>query len=589
MTLDTSRPPDARGLASAPLWIAAIYVFAGIAWILLTDRAAALAAPTPRALEWFQAVKGVLFVVLSGALVFVLARRALRRQRHQTEAYRKLALAVEYTADAVIITDAAGRIEYVNPAFEQITGYARTEVLGRTPKLLRSGKTDPEHYTTLWERLSRGERWSGTFVNRRKDGRDYLAESTISPVLSPDGAVTNYVGVQRDVTWERAIEERLRHAQKLELVGQLTGGIAHDFNNLLAVVQTCADLLATSLPAEAAEAGTLVSELRGAAERGRTMIRRLMAFGRKEQLRVGPLDLASVVTTVSTNLRRILPATIQLDLAAEPGVPHGIADAGAVEQILLNLATNARDAMAEGGALRLHLGHHTRAAEAGPGWLPQGTYVTIEVTDTGVGMDESVRARIFDPFFTTKPPGEGTGLGMAMVYGLVKQQGGYVDVDSAPGEGTTVRLLFRQAPAAAVAAPQRVEPTRATPTDMELRGTETVLVVEDDAALRDSARRALASFGYHVMVAADGEEAIEIFRAHGGAIDLVFSDLSMPKLSGLGLYHALNAESGHVPFLLASGYPPEQVHVGPDIPYLLKPWTVRELLARVRALLGRAA
>jgi len=589
MTPEVPRAPTPHRHASAPLGIATIYVLAGIAWILFTDRAAELTAPTPQALERFQSVKGALFVLLSGVLVYLLADRAMRRVRHETGRYRKLALAVERTADAVIITDTTGRIEYVNPAFEQITGYSPSEVLGKTPRFLRSGKTDPEHYITLWERLGRGERWSGTFVNQRKDGREYLAESTISPVLAADGTLTNYVGVQRDVTWERAIEERLRHAQKLELVGQLTGGIAHDFNNLLAVVQTSSELLATSLPPEAGEAGALVHDLRGAAERGRTMIRRLMAFGRKEQLRVGPTDLATTVTAISTSLKRMLPATIRLELAAAPELPHSMADAGAVEQILLNLATNARDAMADGGVLTLRLGHCVRDHDAAPEWLPKGAYVTIEASDTGIGMDESVRARIFDPFFTTKAAGEGTGLGMAMVYGLVKQQGGFVEVESAPGRGTTVRLLFREATAPIAAAQPRSETTRAPPTDTELRGTETVLVVEDDAALRDSARRALASFGYHVVVAADGEEAIEVFRAHGGAIDLVFSDLSMPRLSGLGLYHALNAGNTHIPFLMASGYPPEEAGVGPEIPYLLKPWTVRELLALVRALLGRAA
>ena len=509
--------------------------------------------------------------------IAVLAQDVTERQHDEMERAR-LSAAIVQAGEAVIITDRSGNIVYVNPAFEHLTGYGHEEVLGRNPRLLSSGHQPPSFYQGMWSRLGKGEIWRGRLRNRRKDGQLYLADVVISPVRDSAGRVQNYVGVQRDVTTEERLSDQLRQAQKMEAVGQLTGGIAHDFNNLLTVILGNTELVAADV-ADRSDLSEGMAEISQAARRGSEMIRKLLAFSRRERLLEERLDLGRVVADLITTLRRLLPETITIQTKIPPGLPPVLADRGAIEQMVVNLATNARDAMASGGTLTVALSP-VKVREQASGQRG-GDYVRISVSDTGIGMDSSTLDRIFEPFFTTKPAGQGSGLGMAMVYGLMKQHHGWVDVRSKPAQGTAVELDFPT-----VGEPASVADTEAARSDIPMGLGETILLVEDEEPLRRVATRALERLGYRVLAARDGLEALETYQAHREEIKLVLSDLVMPRMGGIELLERLRGMDCTARFLLASGYlgaAPQLGDGGPgDVRLLEKPWTIATLARRVR-------
>ena len=527
---------------------------------------------------------------LAGDVAYGIAGLRQRAAHAAAESQRALlAAAIEQAADIVVITDIAGTIQYVNRAFERVSGYTRAEVLGENPRLLKSGTQDAAFYKRMWETLNRGEVWSADFVNKGKDGAEYRQESTIFPVRDGAGTVTHYVAVARDRTRERALEAQLRQAQKMEAVGQLTGGIAHDFNNLLSVILLNMQFVREALQDRHPDLLSEVADVEEAGRKASEMTRQLLGFSRHADLRLVPTDLREVVRGLSSLMRRLLPESIDILIVAEQPVRSVDADARSVEQMLLNLATNARDAMPEGGKMRVavdefEIDEDFRMRHP---WAALGHYVRVSVQDTGVGMDAATLVRVFEPFFTTKPPGVGTGLGLAMVYGLTKQHGGFVLVESAVGEGTAVHLYFPVAASKPRAAP---EPSTGTALP---RGSETVLLVEDEETLRRTAQRVLERFGYRVLVAVDGRGGLELFRQHKAEIAVVVSDLVMPHMSGGQLYEALQRECPEgVRFLLVSGYTGRELaarrKVDQTIPFLQKPWTLDELLRQVRALLDGA-
>jgi two-component system, cell cycle sensor histidine kinase and response regulator CckA len=389
---------------------------------------------------------------------------------------------------------------------------------------------------------------------------------------------------------DRKLEEQLRQSQKMEAIGQLTGGIAHDFNNILTVIISNAELVAGSLPADAVDQRADLAELRGAAGRGSALIKKLLGFGRQGELVRTPVNLGRLVGELAQVLNRLIPENIQIQIAADESAGTVRADPGAIEQILLNLTTNARDAMPDGGTLRVECRRVQldAACRATHPWVVPGDYSYIVVSDTGIGMNEETRRSIFEPFFTTKPAGEGTGLGMAMVYGLVKQHEGFVHVYSEPGLGTAVKLYFHSIH-------EEAESTASDPTNgVGLPvGTETILIVEDEQAIRRATKRVLERCGYATLTACDGQEALDVFSAHGADIDLILTDLVMPKLGGRELYDALRHEGEQVKFILTSGYSAEEVHesasFNPSVPFLHKPWLLTDLLQCVRDVLDEDA
>ena len=404
-------------------------------------------------------------------------------------------------------------------------------------------------------------------------------------IPASDGRVTV---VARDITVRHNLEAQLRQSQKMEAIGQLTGGIAHDFNNVLTVIGSNAELL-DSAPIGAEERES-VGEILRATQRGAEMIQQLLRFSRRGMLDRRPHDPVIVVREFSSMLGRLLPSSVRLEFGdAVPGRLVRL-DPGALEQMIANLCTNARDAMPDGGVLRIECvatdldeGYHATHP-----WVRPGEYVCVTVSDTGVGMDEETRQRIFEPFFTTKPAGVGTGLGMAMVYGLMKEHGGMAHVYSERGRGTEVKLFF---PVSDSEGPSGPVPVRPDPRQIP-GGTEVLLLVEDDAAIRRASRRALEGRGYTILEAEDGERALEVFQQQHARIALVISDLVMPHLGGRQLAEALRAQGAQVPILFTSGYSETSVYreaaLPPGVTFLHKPWTLTDLFTRVRTILDEA-
>jgi PAS domain S-box-containing protein len=385
-----------------------------------------------------------------------------------------------------------------------------------------------------------------------------------------------------DLTQRRALEMQLRQAQKMQAVGQLTGGIAHDFNNLLTIIASTADLLAEDVGAATPGVRADIQTMRAAADRGAEMVRKLLAFSRRGQLRVSSVEVGSIIADTVAMLRRILPAHIELITDVAPSTPIVRADAGAIEQILLNLATNARDAMPDGGALRIHAGDAMldEAFCTARGGGRAGAYAVLIVSDSGMGMDAHTREHAFEPFFTTKAPGAGTGLGMSMVYGLVRQHEGFIDLESTPGVGTTVRIYVPASMDTLVPCDDRIAHARPL-------GNETILLVEDEAAILGTGKRILERHGYRVLTATNGEEALGLVRTHIGAIDLVLSDVVMPRMGGGALHRAVQEAGLSIRFLFTSGYTEREVGgmLDPCLPLVPKPWSVDELVRRVRDVL----
>ena len=382
-----------------------------------------------------------------------------------------------------------------------------------------------------------------------------------------------------DVAAQLARERALKQAEKMETIGRLTGAIAQQFNELLTAILARTAALAQSLPSNRD-----IDELKLTAQRGTELAQRLLGFSRHRVLDLHPLILTEFVRDALDTLRRDLPAGIEVQFEAdeEGGVVE--ADPAAVKQILLHLVTNARDAMPKGGTLhvevrRARLGAADRPLHA---WVEPGSYVSVALSDTGVGMDAQTLARVFEPFFTTKPVGVGTGLGMSMAYGLVKQHRGYLHIYSEVGQGTTVKVYF---PALRDQGMSEVE----TPDEGLPGGTESILLVEDDQTMRVAAQQLLSKVGYRVFTAVDGEQGLDAFRAHRADLQLVITDVVMPKLSGFDMYEVIRGESRGLSVLFMSGFPApnfrKTVGQDPAVAFVTKPWTASELLAQVRLMI----
>ncbi len=508
---------------------------------------------------------------------------ALRRSEESSRAL------VQHATYGIYRSTLDGRLLAVNPALVRMLGYDSEEQL-LAVNLARDVYADAAERERILAQFDGADAVEGVEVMwKRRDGRRVLVRLAGRAVRRADGGgrIECFETLAEDVTERRALEEQLRQSQKMEAVGQLTGGIAHDFNNLLTIILANAQLIAKALPQEQADAHTDLRDVMAAALRGRVMVKELLGFARRSSLDLQPVHLGDLVADLQSFLRRILPADVEIVIAGADDLPEVRADIHAAEQILFNLATNARDAMPDGGVLRIETQRvqldEERCQACG---VPRaGDYVCLAVGDTGTGMDEETRRRMFEPFFTTKPPGRGTGLGLATVYGLAKQHGAGIEVESEPGKGTRFRMYFPVVDAEVAAAARDV----ALPADAP-RGWETILVVEDDDQLRRSAKRILEDAGYQVLTAADGLEALDVLR-QGAAVRLVFSDLVMPRLGGRALYDAARRDGHTVPFLFASGYSDPSgrgaAALDPSVPLLHKPWTGPDLLGRVRQLLDR--
>ena len=510
---------------------------------------------------------------------------ALEDQKLAETERERLTMAIEQAAEMVLVTDVQGAIQYVNPAFEAVTGYTRAEAIGSKPSLLTSGVQDQAFYRALWDTITAGKIWHGRMVNKKKDGTLYTEESTISPVRDAAGVVTSYVAVKRDITHDLDLEAQLLQSQKMESIGRLAGGVAHDFNNCLNVIQGFTQLCLGRLDEGDPLAGDL-AQVAKASERAAGLTRQLLAFGRKQVLQPEQIDLNQTIADMEKMLRRIIGEDIELALVLAPDLGQVKADPGQIGQVIMNLAVNARDAMPKGGTLTVETGNVELDAEhaARHEGVEPGPHVMVAVTDSGIGMDGQTLARLFEPFFTTKELGKGSGLGLSTAYGIVKQSGGSIVVHSEVGKGTTFKVYLPRdlsAPVATSARPRTI-PRRA-------KGDETILVVEDEDALRRLATRLLEKAGYTVLSAADGEQALITCQRHAGKIDLLLTDVVMPRMSGKRLAERLAKLRPALKILYMSGYTDDAIvqHgvLEAGTQFIAKPFSEADLTRKIRAVL----
>jgi PAS domain S-box-containing protein len=476
--------------------------------------------------------------------------RDITQQRQAEEALHLRNQALAAVSAGIVIADAQQPdlpVLDVNPAFTRITGYTLAEVYGRNCRLLQGPETDLATCAEIRASLEQERECQVLIKNYRKDGMPFWNELTITPVRDALGQLTHFVGVLLDVTERLRLEAQIRQSQKIESVGRLAGGVAHDFNNILTVISGATALARESLPAEHLAQADLQA-VAAAAERATALTRQLLAFARRQRLTPRTLNLNTLVQDTEQLLRRLLNEDIQLQTDLAPDLAAVKADPNQIQQVLLNLALNARDAMPAGGKLTIATANvivepalaRVSAGAAGP-------HVRVTVTDTGTGMPPEVQARLFEPFFTTKEPGHGTGLGLATSYGIVQQHGGSIWIDSTAGAGTTVTVYL---PSAAAVAD---EPPPVAPAAAPLpRGTETILVVEDEPAVRMFAVRVLRDLGYTLLEAGNGVEALGVAREH--TFDLLLTDVVMPTMGGVALVAELAAQGIAPPTLYMSGY-----------------------------------
>jgi two-component system cell cycle sensor histidine kinase/response regulator CckA len=506
-------------------------------------------------------------------------------RKRAEEQIRKLSRAVEQSPVSILIADRRGDIEYVNPKFTAATGYTLDEVRGQNTRVLRFGETQPEEYRELWETITSGGEWRGEFHNRKKDGTLLLARASISPIRDESGTITHFLGVEEDITAQRLLEEQLRRAQKMEAVGRLAAGIAHDFNNLLTVISGRSDLLCDKLE-PGGKLRDSVEEIRKAADRAAGLTRQLLAFSRQQILQPQILDLNVIVSRMDKLLLRLIREDIELRTAYSKDLGLIKADPSQIEQVVMNLAVNARDAMPRGGKLTIETSNVTLgSAYAGTHLqLTPGPYVLLAVSDTGIGMDEATKSRIFEPFFTTKEQGKGTGLGLATVYGIVKQSGGYIWVYSEAGQGTTFKVYFPQAGVPAVPAADSSSQPHTSP-----QGDETILVAEDEAPLRRMVVEILESSGYRVLEAANGIDALKVAAGHAQPIHLLLTDIVMPGMGGRELAERMSAAYPKMKVLFTSGYTNDAVIrygvLGAGAAFLQKPFSPQAVGRKVREVL----
>jgi two-component system, cell cycle sensor histidine kinase and response regulator CckA len=505
--------------------------------------------------------------------------QGVRRQIVESE--QLFRLITENAADMIAVVDAEGRRLYNSPSYEKILGYTPQELAG-TPISAQIHPDDRDKVSmAASEALSTGSGRSLEYRMRHKDGSWRTLESRAGTILKR-GRAEKMVIVNRDITDRKRLEEQFRQSQKMEAIGRLSGGVAHDFNNLLGVIIGYGELVEEATAADS-PLRTCVEEMLKAGHRGASLTRQLLAFSRQQVLDPRVLDLNAVVKDMEKMLKRLIGEDIQLKTILDPALGRVRADQGQLEQVIMNLAVNARDAMSGGGALCLetqnfHMDRDFVSRYPYP--VLTGDYVLLTVSDSGIGMDSATRARVFEPFFTTKEKGKGTGLGLSLVYGVVKQSGGYIDVLSEPGSGTIFQIYLPKAELPANVREKPVVPSACC------KATGTVLLAEDEAPLRKLTLHLLELRGYHVLEAESGSEALKLARAHGSKIDVLLTDIVMPGMSGQVLAKEIVLIYPDSRVVYMSGYTGQTVGqhgvLDNGVLFLPKPFTKEALYQKLR-------
>ncbi|MBJ6724003.1 PAS domain S-box protein [Geomesophilobacter sediminis] len=512
----------------------------------------------------------------------------ITERKHAEAELSKLWQAVEQSPVSVVITDIMGNIEYVNPKFCEVTGYDETEVAGKNPRILKSGTMDKPFYQDLWATITDGREWHGELHNKKKSGELFWESASISAVKNGDGRITHFVAVKENITERKRGIEQMRQAQKMEAIGQLAGGIAHDFNNLLTIINGYSTLLIRSL-----EYGTPMrkeaEQILRAGERAADLTRQLLSFSRRQIMEPKVLNINEQVRSIETMLRRLIGENIELVAGLLDDVGYIKCDPGQIEQIIMNLVLNARDASDTGGKITIETGNDEideNFAMLHPGAVP-GSYVRLSVSDDGVGMSDEVKRRIFEPFFTTKEMGRGTGLGLATVYGIVKQSGGYIEVISQPNQGTQFNIFLPRV--------FKKQASAKKPMAEEIAGmhTQTILVVEDEPGVLNLVVHTLKKQGFRIIETTDPLQGVTLFDEHQSEIDLLLTDVVMPFMSGPKLAEQLTQKNPKLKVLFMSGHTDNNLSfekiLENGVPFLPKPFAGDALIKKVTETLGNGS
>ncbi len=539
---------------------------------------------TPQGVRWFAWEETALRDD-AGAIVAIRAvGRDITRQRLAEEQFYRLSRAVEQSPVSIVITDLDGRAQYVNSKFIEVSGHTLEDIMDRDIEVLRDGHPNEASFEKFWTTVRAGGEWRGELSTIRSDATTVWESVKVSCLRSPAGDITNYLCLREDVTERKRLEHELRQAQKMESLGTLAGGIAHDFNNLLAIINGYSEFCQQS-PQEPAVLQKSLREIHRAAQRASGLVRQILTFSRKTEVRFSPVDMNQLTRDLVSLIGETFPRTVSIQLDLQDRLPPLLADQNQLQQIVLNLCVNARDAMPSGGTITLLTRTHTGTSLRRLGADPARNYACLAVADTGTGMSAEVRQRIFEPFFTTKHGNQGTGLGLAVVYGIVVAHHGFIDVESAPGAGSTFRVYLPLAETTAAVA--------VTTGSSEFPGgTEAVLIVDDEESLRSLLATALTHKGYRTTTAASGLEAIDLISDQARSFDAVLLDLNMPGASGVDVMKIIRICRPHLRVIVISGHLTTEARAEFEQlgqrAFVQKPYKLDELGRNLRALVDAA-
>jgi PAS domain S-box-containing protein len=501
---------------------------------------------TPQGVRWFAWEETALRDEKGAIIAIRAVGRDITRQRIAEEQYYRLSRAVEQSPVSIVITDLEGCTQYVNAKFIEVSGRTLEDILDGNIHVLRDGHPNEESYQKFWATVRSEGEWRGELATSRTDGTTVWESVKVSCLRSPAGDITNCLCLREDITERKKLEGELRQAQKMESLGTLAGGIAHDFNNLLAIINGYSEFCQQGAT-DPALLQKCLREIHRAAQRASGLVRQILTFSRKTEVRFSPVDLNQLARDLVSLMAETFPRTVTLNLDLQDRLPPLLADQNQVQQIVLNLCVNARDAMPNGGAVTLSTAIQPGANLRRLGADPARAYACLQVVDNGMGMSSEVRQRIFEPFFTTKQANRGTGLGLAVVYGIVVAHHGFIDVQSTPGAGSTFSVYLPLA--------ENVGPVPATISAGDFPGgTESLLIVDDEESLRNLLSAALTRKGYHTITAASGLEAIELIRDPAKLFDGVLLDLNMPGASGVDVLKAIRQSRPGMKVVVVSGH-----------------------------------
>ncbi len=514
--------------------------------------------------------------------------RDVTKRRLAEEHFRKLAAAVEQSPFSIVMTAPDGRVQYVNPKYTRATGYTLEEIFEKSIPILREGHPNEESFQEFQQTVATGKKWTGELCTRCKDGRVLWEIVQISPLRNHAEEVTHLLCMREDITERKKLEDQLRQVQKMESLGTLAGGIAHDFNNVLAIINGFVEIALSRADVDASSVRYL-REIHTAGQRAIGLVRQILTFSRKTETAFRPVSVNQHMQDLGRMCSETFPRTVSFAFELDESIPPIAADPNQMQQVIMNLCVNARDAMSAGGKITLGTSKVPGTRLARLGADVERDYVCIKVSDTGCGMPPLVRARIFEPFFTTKQNSGGTGLGLSVVYGIILNHRGFLEVDSVEGEGSTFQIYLPMDTAHSASRPSetghgilgKIPP-----------GNETVLVVEDESSLRELLRMVLEPSGYKVLTAADGAEALDILMREPGAIDAVLLDLNLPEINGVDVYKTLARVRPDAKIIVISGnITPEIRRELSDLgqqEFVTKPYQLDELGRRLRNVLGPA-